>query len=176
MDPVLIWSAAIILSGLFLTAGWHKLTAPAYYRDLIGTYLGLPPAPARLGGSLIAFTELSIGVLLLLPAFRIFAAWGAVGLLLVYSLLIAVSLLRGLDMDCGCSGPLARQHLSPWLLVRNAVLFMVAWGATQPVSDRGIGVGDYLVILCASITLMCIYLACEQLLSNRDKLALLRSR
>lgn len=176
MDPVLIWSISIMLSGLFLTSGWHKVTAPAYYRDLIGAYTGLPAFPADLGGRVMAFTEISIGVLLLLPASRIVVAWVAVVLLLVYSLLIASSLLRGLDMECGCSGPLARQRLSPWLLVRNSVLLTVAWGVTRPALDRGMGPGDYLVILFSSVTLMCLYLACEQLLSNRDKLVLLRGR
>lgn len=176
MDPVFIWTAVILLSALLLTAGWHKTSSPAYYRELIRAYTGLPAALAGLGGKLTALTEICVAVLLLLPATRIASAWVAVALLLLYSLLITISLLRGLAMDCGCSGPLGRQRLCPWLLVRNGALLLLAWVPTHPSLNRVTGTEDYLIILCSSAALICIYLACEQLLSNRDKLVLLRSR
>lgn len=112
----------------------------------------------------------------MLPDTRFAAACGALGLLMLYSLLIAVSLLRGLDMDCGCSGPLGRQKLSPWLLLRNGLLLLCAWLPTNPSTNRVTGFGDLLIILCSSAALILVYLAFEQLLSNRDKLVLLRSR
>lgn len=176
MDPVLIWITAIILSGLFLTAGFHKAYAPVYYRGLISGYTGLPVALAGLAGNVLALTEISVGALLLLPAYRFNAACGAMGLLVLYSLMISISLLRGLDMDCGCSGPLGRQKLSPWLLLRNGVLLLCAWVPTNPSTDRMTGPGDLLIILCSSVAVIIVYLAFEQLLSNREKLVLLRNR
>ena len=176
MDPVLIWTAAIILSGLFLAAGLHKACAPSYYRGLISGYTGLPVTLAGLAGNVLALTEISVGALLLLPDCRFNAACGAMGLLVLYSLLISISLLRGLDMDCGCSGPLSRQKLSPWLLLRNGMLLLCAWVPTNPSTERMTGVGDLLIILCSSAAVIFVYLAFEQLLSNREKLILLRNR
>ena len=176
MDPVLIWTSAIILSGLLLTAGWHKSAAPGYYRDLISAYTGMPAslaAPARCG---VVLLELASGLLLLLPASRMIAAWATLGLLLSYSGLIAVSLARGLNMDCGCAGPHRRLKLSPWLLFKNAVLIGLAWLLTYPQSSRVIGVGDMLVVLLSSSVSILIYLTFEQLLSNQDGLVLLRNR
>ena len=176
MDPVLIWTSAIVLSGLFLTAGLHKVWASAYYRGLISGYTGLSPTCAGMTGKVLALMEISTGTLIMLPDTRFAAACGALGLLMLYSLLIAVSLLRGLDMDCGCSGPLGRQKLSPWLLLRNGLLLLCAWLPTNPSTNRVTGFGDLLIILCSSAALILVYLAFEQLLSNRDKLVLLRSR
>ena len=176
MDPLYHWSVAIMMSALLFSVGWHKFNSPAYYRDLIGRYTGVHAMLAAAAARVLAVVEISAAILLLLPGTRVAAAWGVTGLLSVYTLLIAVSLWRGLDMDCGCSGPLARQRLSPWLLLRNAVLLLLAWMLTLPGSGRALGVTDCLVILCAGFTLLCIYLACEQLLSNRDKLILLRSQ
>lgn len=176
MDPVLIWTCAIVLSGLFLTAGLHKAYAPAYYRGLISGYTGLHPALAGLSGKALAFIEITVGALILFPVARTAGAWCMLGILSLYSLLIAISLLRGLDMDCGCSGPLGRQKLSPWLLLRNGVLLLCAWAPTNPSTNRVIGFEDLLIILCSSAALIFVYLAFEQLLSNRDKLVLLRSR
>jgi uncharacterized membrane protein YphA (DoxX/SURF4 family) len=176
VDPVLIWTAAILLSGLFLSAGWHKTGSPAYYRDLISGYTGLPAAWAGVARNGVALVELAAGILLLVPASRNAAAWGAFGLLSGYSLVISVSLARGLEMDCGCSGPNGGLKLSPWLLFRNLVLIMSAWLLTYPASNRLTGLVDCLIILCSSAALILIYLAFEQLLSNREKLALLRNR
>lgn len=176
MDPVLIWTSAIVLSGLFLSAGLHKAYAPAYYRSLIGGYTGLPAALTGLAGKVLALAEISVGALLLLPAARIAAAYGALGLLSLYSLLIGIGLLRGLEMDCGCSGPLSRKKLSSWLLLRNGVLLLCAWLPTIPSTNRVTGFEDLLIILCSSAALIFIYLAIEQLLSNNDKLVLLRIR
>ena len=176
MDPVLIWTSTLILSGLLLTAGWHKSTAPGYYRDLIAAYTGMPGTPAALARCGVVVTELAFGLLLLLPASRITAAWATLGLLVSYSGLIAVSLARGLNMDCGCAGPHRKLKLSPWLLFRNAVLIGLAWLLTYPQSSRVIGVGDMLVVLLSSSVSILIYLTFEQLLSNQDGLVLLRNR
>lgn len=176
MDPVLIWISVIVLSGLFLSAGLHKACAPAYYRGLISGYTGLSSGLAGLAGNLLALTEISIGASLLWPPARIAAAGSALGLLLLYSLLITVSLLRGLDMDCGCSGPLGRQKLSPWLLLRNGMLLLCTWLPTNTPANRATGLGDLLIILCSSAALIFVYLAFEQLLANREKLVLLRNR
>ena len=172
MDPVLIWTSVIVLSGLFLSAGLHKVSAPAYYRGLISGYTGLPERLAGPAGTLLALTEISVGALLLLPAARIGTACGALGLLTLYSLLIAISL----EMDCGCSGPLGRQRLSPWLLLRNGTLLLCAWLPTNPALNRETDFRDLLIILCSSAALLFIYLAFEQLLSNREKLLVLRNR
>ena len=176
MDPVLLWTAAIVLSGLFLTAGWHKLVLPGYYRDLIAGHVRMPAAFTEFVRIVLLITEISTGLLLLLPATRPLAAWSALGLLLLYSLLITVGLIRGLDLDCGCSGPRAGLILSPWLLLRNMGLILVAWMLTLPASNRFTGIEDCLIVIFASSTLGLIYLSYEHLLANSEKLTLLRHR
>lgn len=176
MDPVLLWTCAVGLSGLFLSAGWHKTAAPAYYRDLISTYTGLPAAAAEIARHGAALGELLVGLLLLLPVSRMAAAWAALGLLVLYTVLIAVSLARGLNMDCGCAGPYRKLKLSPWLLFRNAVLLGLAWLLTRSPSNRATGIEDLLIVVFASAVSVLIYIAFEQLLSNQDRLALLRNR
>lgn len=175
MDPVLIWSGSIVFFLLFLSAGVHKITAPAYYRGLIGRYLPLPPVPAGVAGSVAGITEISTGILILLPVSRPVAAWCALALLLAYFLLIMTGLLRGLDMDCGCSGPLGRQKLSVWLLFRNLVLAAGVWLLTMPSTSRLTGVADIMIVVCSSAALIMIYISFEHLLANQEKLASLRS-
>ncbi|MFQ5659722.1 MAG: MauE/DoxX family redox-associated membrane protein [Gammaproteobacteria bacterium] len=176
MDPVLTWIATLLTSLLFVSAGWHKLSAPDYYRVLIRKYIAVPESLAVAAQIFLGLVEVAAGLFILLPALRQAAAWVAMTLLIFYFLLIALSLLRGLNMDCGCSGPLNKQRLNPWLLFRNAVLAAVAFLLTQPVSDRMLEFSDYMVIGIASLVAMLTYVSFEQLLTNEEKLLLLRRR
>ncbi len=175
MDPVLYWMAVISIALLFLGAGWHKLQSPAYYRVLIQKYVPVSPGLAAAGQTAVGLVETGIAIGILIPQLRVIAAWLAAAVLFLYLLLMLVSLLRGLDMDCGCSGPVARQKITPWLLLRNAVLAGVAVIITLPVTDRTVGLADGLVItLAALVTVLC-YISLEQLLANRDQLVSLRN-
>lgn len=176
MDPVAVWIASILTALLFISASGHKLIAPEYYRTLIMQYVPVTKMIATAIQLVLGLAELGIGMLMLLPMARQQVAWLAVALLVFYLLLIAVSLLRGLDMDCGCSGPLNKQKLSPWLLFRNVVLIIVALMATTPVTDRMLGLADNLLILLVSSAAILIYISFEQMLVNQEKLMLLRSQ
>lgn len=176
MDPVIIWSASILLSILFIVSGWHKINAPEYYRDLIQKYVPISKPLATIAQTLLGILEIGTGFLLFVPVTRPDAALIAVALLLCYLLLIAISLIRGLDMDCGCSGPVNEQKLSPWLLPRNAGLVMMAYLLTLTQSHRLLGIADALLILVVCTVSLCIYLSFEQLLVNQNKLILLRKQ
>jgi len=176
MDPVVIRIACILTALLFISAGGHKLSAPEYYRTLIMKYVPVPKMIAKAIQLVLGLAELGMGMLMLLPMARQQVAWLAVAFLVFYLLLIAVSLLRGLDMDCGCSSPLNKQKLSPWLLFRNVVLIIVALMATTPATDRMLGWSDNLLILLVSSAAILIYISFEQILVNQEKLILLRSQ
>ena len=84
-------------------------------RILVGTLaIGLP-----LG-------ELAVGALLLYAPTRLIGAAGALGLLALFSTVIAVSLARGRTPDCHCFGQLHSEPASSKTLARNAVLAGIA--------------------------------------------------
>lgn len=174
MDPVIIWIGSILIAALFITAGWHKLNHPDYYRVLIMKYIPMPGSWSVRVQWLVGSAEIAIACFIILPATRQLSAWMAVGLLIFYSLLLAISLLRGLDIDCGCSGPFNKQRLSPWLLLRNTLLTGIAFMATWQPVERLLGFQDYLLIGLASMVAVFIYISFEQLLENQEKLSLLR--
>ena len=175
MDPVVLWCVAIAYAALFLSAGLHKVGTPEYYAGVINKHIPLPPAwlPMAVAGT--AIIEICTGMLFLHPLSRQPAAWCALGLLLVYLAVITAGLLRGLDVDCGCSGPLHGQKLSNWLVCRNLVLAVGAWIMTVPSTGRVMGMADIVIIVCSSVVLIMLYISFELLLVNRDKLILLRS-
>lgn len=112
----------VITGGFMLLAGIAKLSAgPAWRRKWLAAFrlVPLPLAGAIALGTTIA--ELSAGAALLTGAAGRAGAAAAAGLLVLVTGAVAVSLLRGLRVPCGCLGRFGQ--LITWRIVaRNLVL------------------------------------------------------
>lgn len=176
VDPVLSLGGALALSYIFLAAGVHKWRDLDHFGATLGAYGLLPAILVRPASLLLPLVELAIAPGLLLPPVRPAAAWAGAMLLVVYTLAIGFNLVRGRrTIDCGCGDPSQRQLLSEWLLLRNGVLIGFAVLAGAPGVNRPTGWLDWAVAALAAVTLVLLHSACNQLLSNRDLLANLRS-
>lgn len=122
LDPVLAAVLRIALVLLFAFAALHKARDLRAFASTVEGYALLPTRLVRLAAPLLVSAELA--TLILLVARDPLGPAAALSLLAVYSLAIAVNLARGRrDIDCGCLGPASvGQHLSGWLLARNAAL------------------------------------------------------
>jgi hypothetical protein len=95
----------------------------------------------------------------------------------VFTAAIALNLARGRrDLDCGCFGPLLRQPLSGWLVVRNGLLALLVLATFTPVDARPLALLDYLTIGAAVAALVTLYGAANYLLATAPKIATLRTR
>ena len=122
-DIYLLFSTmvACFLALLFVRAALHKLGDHHRFEGVLADYAILPNGALRASAYALPVAELATALLLFLPTMRVFGAMLGGGLLCVYSLAMAVNLIRGHTLlDCGCGGP--PEPIS-WLLVaRNAVL------------------------------------------------------
>ena len=175
MDPVLETTLRSALALLFLVAAAHKLRAPTVFRSQLAAY---QLVPERATGALAAADvagELATGLGLLDSPLRLMAAVAALVWLSAYSFAIALNLVRGRrDIDCGCSGPAFRQPLTPWLLVRNALLIGVATACLVPVRGRALLWVDSVTVLGGVAVLAALYAASNRMLANAPALARLR--
>jgi uncharacterized membrane protein YphA (DoxX/SURF4 family)/peroxiredoxin len=151
----LLVALRLVLVAVFATAGLAKL------RDREGTRTALAdfgaPAPAVPALSLLLpLAELAVaGCLLVDPAVRPGAA-GALLLLAVFSVAIAVSLARGRTPDCHCFGQVHSAPIGAGTLVRNLLLAVIS----ALVVAGGAGTGVLTAVTWAGD------------LSTRDRLAL----
>lgn len=171
MPDVVAYGIAFFLAWLLGVSAWHKFRSPAFYRSLVGVYLGGLPVPAGLVPAL-AGAETALALLLVLPATRALALACAAGLLLGYALLMANKLLEGRrDLRCGCAGPAADVLLSPALVLRNLVCAGLGLAAIPLVA----GPFGFVVTLVAGLSvasfLTLMYLCCEQLIGNAQRMA-----
>ena len=175
IDPIVHIVAALVLSCVFVTAGFHKCQAPAEFAAALSNYKLLPAALNRQCVYLLPVAEIMTGVALLIPAVTQLAAVAAGALLTLYMFAIGVNLLRGRrNIDCGCGGPQQKQTISEWMIARNSLLLFLAALAGAPVQPRPLLWFDWAVVVLAAVVGCLFYHIINQLLVNKDLLRALR--
>jgi peroxiredoxin/uncharacterized membrane protein YphA (DoxX/SURF4 family) len=134
----------LVLAGVFLVAGWAKLSDRRATREAIRAF-GVPEEIARPGTFLLPLGELAVAVGLMISGAAVAAAVGALVLLALFIVGISANLARGRRPECNCFGQVHSEPIGPTTLVRNVVLaagavLVVAQGSGNFVSswiDRG---------------------------------------
>jgi len=119
---------ALLRSGLmviFATAGVTKLLDPAGTREAVKNF-GVPKALAHAVSILLPLAELSIAAGLLINAAVPASLLGALLLLMLFVVAIAVNLAQGRRHDCHCFGQLHSKPLGWPTLARNLVFALAA--------------------------------------------------
>ncbi len=145
---------------VFLTGAWSKLRARETFEGVVYNYRLLPGFAVAPVSYLLPLTELASGLGLAFAVTRPYAAIGAVLLLAVFNIAIAINLLRGRrEIDCGCFSAVLKQRLSGSLIVRNLALMILAawlaWGAPQAGAAVWL---DWLVGLAAALVAVFVYM------------------
>jgi peroxiredoxin/uncharacterized membrane protein YphA (DoxX/SURF4 family) len=115
----------VLLAAVFAVAAVGKLTDPSGSRQAV-TDFSVPRAIAPAIAVLLPIVELGAAVLLLTSAWAWYGAIAAGSLLVLFSVAIAVSLIRGRKPDCHCFGQIAAGPIGWPTLLRNLALTSVA--------------------------------------------------
>lgn len=127
----------LLLAALFLLAGAGKL-ADRQAAEAAAADLGLPRRFAGVAASALPCAEIALaGGLALRPSARV-AAFAAIVLLLIFTIVVGVALARGRRPACHCFGPLTRTAAGPVTLARDVIMLMMA----ASVALRGPGVAS----------------------------------
>jgi uncharacterized membrane protein YphA (DoxX/SURF4 family) len=116
--------AGAVLGALFLVSGTWKISdLPAAAERMIQTLVPVPlSAPVALA---VAVSEMATGVLLLVPRYRRWGAWGAGLLLAAFMVYIGVRYDRLLGEDCNCF-PWVRRVVGPAFFAGDAAMLGLA--------------------------------------------------
>lgn len=166
LDPVALKIASLFTGLLLIVAALHKTRNFDGFRKALEGYDLLPMALVFPVSLLIVFYEAVMGVGLLISATFFY---GAAGLFVFYGAMIALSLIRGkAAIDCGCHFGGRESRLSWWMIPRNLVLALLA---ALPVFGSGVRemlAIDYINITGGILFLGLMYMAVEEILSNRS--------
>ncbi len=174
IDPAFALAVRWGLAVLLLSACWHKLSAQPLFRATLAEYRLLPAALVRPAAWAVTGLELGVGFALVFST-TVVSLLAAAGLLGLYALAMGINIARGrVDIDCGCSGPAARQPLSGWLVLRNGLLIMLALLAASTTAGRDLLWLDWLTVAAAVAAGAILYVAMNQLIANAPQLETLR--
>ncbi len=165
LDPALTLLLRVSLALLLWGAALHKLRDPARFAAVVESYRIGPRFALRAAARAFAWFELAIGVALLAPRSAAWAGLGAALLFALYGVAIAINLLRGRVIDCGCGAPWREQPLRPALLFRNALLIAMALLAAAPSEARPWQWIDAVTVVGGVAWLVAIHAATDRLLA-----------
>jgi uncharacterized membrane protein YphA (DoxX/SURF4 family) len=99
----------LILGGLFVYAGAVKVLDPLDFAQNIRNYQLVGQPLSFVAAIVLPWLEILAGLALILGVWTRGAALVVTGLLVFFIVLTAVTMVRGLDVDCGCFGSLSRK-------------------------------------------------------------------
>ena len=126
-------ASGLAVAGVFLRAAWPKLLDPGAFALMVFRYQTLPDGAINLVALILPWIELICAVALLaIPRWRSAAGALIVGMLVVFTVLLISTIIRGIDISCGCFSVDAEAATIGWSsVIRNVVLValtcLVVW-------------------------------------------------
>ncbi len=116
----------LIVGGVFIYAGILKIIDPLGFSQNILNYKVLPPALSLPVAIVLPWLEVLTGFGLVAGLFKRTSAQIISLMLIGFIVLVAITMIRGLDVDCGCFGTFSRKADLRLILEDAILLFMAA--------------------------------------------------
>jgi uncharacterized membrane protein YphA (DoxX/SURF4 family) len=114
----------IVLGGLFVYAGITKALGPLDFAQNIRNYRLVGQGLSFVAAVILPWLEILAGLALAAGVWKRGAALLVSGLLVFFIVLILVTMVRGIDVDCGCFGAISRKAGLGAILEDSAMLYM----------------------------------------------------
>ena len=125
-NKYLLFLIRVIVGFVFLYAGILKISDPAGFSDAINNYDLLPLIFVNFFAIILPWIEVVAGLFLLFGISVKENSFIVSVLLIVFILAIAISLGRGLNIECGCFGTSSGTKVGIIKLVENIVLLALS--------------------------------------------------
>lgn len=90
------------LGALFILAGWDKIRHPAAFAEVVRNYMLLPSGMVAPVAILLPWIETVCGALLIIGRLTLGGVVILNGLMALFTAALAINLIRGVDLSCGC--------------------------------------------------------------------------
>jgi hypothetical protein len=158
--------ARLTVAVIFALAAIHAMREWTLFGGIVEQYRIVPPWLAMFIARILPPFELLAASALVVPQMGRTGAMLGLCLMAMFTGAIAVNLARGrVSIDCGCGGA-SGQKLSMGLALRNLVVtagLVIAWVAPAKGTVDGM---TTIGVICASLALIALYFAANQLMTN----------
>jgi len=125
-NKYLLFLFRIFLGFIFIYAGIEKISDPLAFSNSINNYNLLPFSFVNFFAITLPWIELSAGLLLLFGVYVKENSSIIFTLLIIFFIAIAISLARGLNIECGCFGTSSGTKIGFIKLVENLILIFMS--------------------------------------------------
>ncbi len=101
-NDYLTMASRFLIGGMYIAASFYKIIEPASFAKSIWHYHMVPGSLINLVALILPWLELVIGLALIFGLAYRGAIWWANLLLVVFIIALTSTIMRGLDIDCGC--------------------------------------------------------------------------
>lgn len=119
----ILFAFRLVVGGVFIWAGLLKIFDPLGFAQGIANYRVFPQGISFFLALVLPWIEVISGIFLILGIYRAASSLLLSGLLVFFLFLIAVTISRGLDIDCGCFGSLSQKVDYKLILADSILLF-----------------------------------------------------
>jgi uncharacterized membrane protein YphA (DoxX/SURF4 family) len=130
-NKYLLLTIRIILGFVFIYAGVEKTVEPEMFANSISNYKLIPELLVNFIAITLPWIELVTGILL------VFGVWVKENsmiictLLLMFIIMIVISLIRGLNIECGCFGTVGGTRIGLSKIIENILLLAIGGHLTK---------------------------------------------
>lgn len=110
----------LIVGGVFIWAAVTKIADPLTFAQDVRNYRLVGQTLSFLTALILPWIELIAGICLIIGVFPRSSALLISGLLTFFILLVAITIIRGIDVECGCFGTFSRKA-DLWLILEDSV-------------------------------------------------------
>ncbi|MFH1562560.1 MAG: MauE/DoxX family redox-associated membrane protein [Nitrospirota bacterium] len=116
----------LFLGVLFVWASWDKILHPDQFAEAISNYKLLPNFAINLFAVVLPWIEFVTGLLLISGFQSKSSSFLILCLLTFFTLVIGITLLRGLDIECGCFGTNQGRKIALTTLIEDIFFLLMA--------------------------------------------------
>jgi Methylamine utilisation protein MauE len=168
--------ARLTVAAIFALAAFHAMREWTVFGGIVEQYRIVPPWLALIFARMLPPLQWVAAAALVLPMAGRAGAVLGLCLMTLFTVAIIVNLARGrMSIDCGCGGA-SGQKLSMGLALRNLVVMVgltIAWVAPAKGAVDGV---TTIGVICASLALIGLYFAANQLMTNFQAFYAISSR
>jgi uncharacterized membrane protein YphA (DoxX/SURF4 family) len=136
ISPYASFIARLILGGIFIYAGAGKILDPAGFAQAVSNYRILPDLLVNPLALVLPWIEVLSGLSLLLGIWIPGGSFIISMLLFVFTIALSASLIRGLDISCGCFSTAREAQRITWTFLARD-LFLMAMAVFVFLQDTG---------------------------------------
>lgn len=124
-NTYVLWITKVFIGLIFVLSGIEKIADPAGFSDAIANYKLIPNFVINFFAISIPWIELVSGILLIFNQYIKENAFIYISLMSIFTIMVLIAVLRGLDIDCGCFGTQNVQAVGITKIIENLALIIL---------------------------------------------------